>query len=42
MLSSTIYVPAENLTDLLLTIKQDNKYFFGYLNHLKVVNLLGL
>ncbi len=42
MLSSTIYVPAENLTDLLLTIRQDNKYFYGHLNNLKVVNLIGL
>jgi len=41
MISSTIYMPAENLTDFLLNIKQDNKYFYRHLNNLKVVKLLN-
>jgi hypothetical protein len=42
MLSSTIYVSAENLTDLLSTIKEDSKYLFSNLNQLKVINYSGL
>ena len=41
MLSSTIYVQAENLTDFLITIKQENKYFYGHQNNLKIVKFIG-
>lgn len=41
MLASTIYIDAKNVTDFLITTKQENKYFYGHQKFLKIVKFMG-